>query len=157
MLAVDRQQRRPAVGDDFHERRAADDERLLVREQNALAGGSRGKCRAQARGAHDRRDDGVGVRKARGFDEPGLARENARRQAGAAERGLEPRCCGGVGQHGDIGPMDEAEPRELFPLAVRRERGDAESVRMATDDVERRVADRSGRAEHAYLAANHRR
>ena len=45
--------------------------------------------------------------------------------------------------------MAQAEAGKLLPLAVRGERGDVEALGVAGDDVERRIADRTGGAEQA--------
>ena len=62
MLAVDRQQRGAALAHRLHEQRAADDQRLLVGQQQALAGARRGQAGRQPGGADDGRHHRVDLR-----------------------------------------------------------------------------------------------
>ena len=157
VLAVDRQQRRAAVCDGRHEDGPTDHERLLVREQNALARGGRRQRRAQSRRTDDGRKNGVGRRQRRGFDDARFSGDNAGRKTAPRQSVLE-RARRGLGS---TAPRRRAEiagtTRELFPLPMRGERRHREPVAMAGDDVERRVADRAGGAEYADPSRHHRR
>src|SRR6185312_4087848 len=68
--------------------------------------------------------------------EPGIAQPIAKL---AFERG--------IGDDGERGLESRAKLGERHDVAMRRERADAEAIRMPRDDVERARADRAGRAE----------
>ena len=157
VLAVDRKQRRAALGRGRHENRASDHEGLLVRKQNALAGERCRKRRPQACRADDRRDHGVRAGKRRGFGLSFVAGKNARGQPLPRERALQQPRGVGIGERGDLRAMPHAERGELFPLPMSGQRGDGKAIGVACDDVERRVSDRPRRPQHADGVRRHRR
>ena len=69
-----------------HEQVSADDQRLLVGEQDALAGACRGQRRQKPGGANDRGEDRVDFRQRGGFGESGRAGQDRRRDAVRLER-----------------------------------------------------------------------
>jgi hypothetical protein len=63
VLAVDRQQGGATLAHGAHEHRAAHHQRLLVGQQQALAGARRRQAGRQPGGADDGRHDGVDIRR----------------------------------------------------------------------------------------------
>ncbi len=130
-----------------HEHRAADHQRFLVGEQHALAG-----ARGRERGCRPAAPTIAAITVSASASvaasiSPAVAGEDARRQTLARQAPARARAPRRVEQRGDLRPVATAQRDELLPLPVRGERGNLEAIRMARDHVERRVADRAGRAE----------
>ena len=99
----------------LHERGAADHQRFLVREQDALARARRGERRREAGGADDRGEHGVGARAAsRPRQSPPSPASDARRQPVAGERALERARRVGVEQRGDARADARGRARASF-------------------------------------------
>ena len=146
VLAVDRQQGCAAFPHSRHEHPAGEHQRLLVGEQNALARARRSHRRSEPRPAYDRGDDGIDFRQCRGFPQALGAGEHPRRQALPAHRRGQLARRIRVQQRGKLRPETGDHFEQSFPLPVRRQRRHGESLRVLCDDVQRRCADRSGRA-----------
>ena len=106
---------------------------------------------AQAGGADDGRQHGVGLRQRRDGAHARLAAEHPGWQSAAGERALEQRGRLGVEQRRQLRADAAGTARQACRHCRARPAPPRQSGRVAGDDVERRVADRSGRAQQRHL------
>ena len=149
VLAVDRQQGRAALRHGSHEQRATDDQRLLVGQEQTLAGRGGGQAGRQPRRADDRCHDGVCLRMRGELAQGAGAAHHLRRHARVAQTRREGARFARAGDGGVARPKAQAEREQLVEAAAGRQREDLEAIGMGGDDVERCRADRAGRTEHA--------
>src|SRR6185295_5079166 len=121
-----------------------------VGEQHALAGAYRGERRAQAGSADDRGHDVLRLGKRRGFNEPGFTGEDSRGHAGPCDA-FPQLIDGGLIREDRVVrlPLDDLL-RELRGALVRRERDDAETIRMTGQHIQRAFADGTRGTEHCH-------
>ena len=143
VLAVDRQQRRAALFDCRHEQCAADHQRFLVGEQDAFARTRGGERRCKARGADDRSEHRIDVGQRCGLGQRGCAAGDACSRTSDSDVAFQSAAGIFIEQHGERRLVPPAQFTELLPIAMRRQCGDREAIRMLRDDIERRCADRA--------------
>src|SRR6185503_13304160 len=127
-------------------------QRLLVREENALASARGRERRPQPRDPHDGRHHHVGAGGAGDVLECAHAAAHLARKTVRPHAPLELLCGAGVQHDGDPRLESAALLEERADLAFRRQRGDFEPVGMPGDDVERAGADAAGGTEYGDAA-----
>ena len=148
MLAVDRQQRRAALAHRAHEQRAADHQRLLVGQQQPLAGARRGQAGRQAGRADDGRHHAVHLRVGGQVAQRLRAAAHLGGHAVRAQRVAQPRGAASLGHHGRSAAASAGTARSSSSMrwcALRPD--DLEALGVARHHVERAGADRPGGAE----------
>jgi hypothetical protein len=145
VLAVDGQDRGTGRARELRQDPAGDDQRLLVGERDALAGGERGVDRRQAGGTDDRADNAVDLGERGELDERlGAGGEPAASGELAGERP----CAVAVGHRHAARAQLAREGEELVGAAAERPQADElEALRMMAHDLEAAPADRAGGAE----------
>ena len=147
VLGVDRDQLGAALLRLREDELARHDERLLVREGQALAGPHRGPGRTQPQRAHESPDDRVRVRMAGGLVEAFHAGHDPAAEPGRQHLRKARNVLGAVDRD-ELRPELRGLLGELFDRAPGGERHHPEPVRHGCHHVERRAADRAGRAQN---------
>ena len=152
MLAVDRNQCGACGAHLVHQQTPRHDERLLVREQHALARAHRRQRRHQPRGADDRGHHGIdaGLRDRRG--ERIHAGLHARREATGAQCLARFQCRGRLRENHRVRPESLRLFDDDFPTAPSSQRGYAITVGVPRDDIERAAADASRGSQYRDTA-----
>ena len=152
MLAVDGQQRRAARLRGTGHQLAGGDERFLVRQRDGPPGVDRRHHRVA--GQRNRRSPpspvGVAMTRLRS-EHPRPPLPGSRFRPAAPE---DPRKRVSSAITASFAPVRRATSASASALVARGERDDLESIRIALDEVERRRADRAGRAEDCDLACH---
>jgi hypothetical protein len=144
VLGIDRQDLAAVFARGLRHDVARRDENFLVRDADAFAGLQRGVDGRDARGADDRRDDGVRLRHrgdgARAFDAGDDLDRNLHERAQALRIG--------IAAHGDErGTIALDLFGEQLDVRTGREAANAQAIGERVDDGERALADGTGAAE----------
>ncbi len=151
VFAVDRQQRRAAGAHRIHEHIARHHQRLLVRQQDFLAGARRRQRGAQARRTDDGSHHSIHFRQHRDLFQCGHSAQHLGADPGIACQFAQPDR-GFLIQHHRITRLELlALPEQQIDLAVRRQRNDSEFAGMTRHHVQRAGADTAGGTQNGNV------
>src|SRR6478609_2331457 len=148
MLAVDRQQGRATLTGRVGHQAAGSDQRLLVGERDGLSRVDRCHDWPEPCTADDGRDHEFRI--VDGFNERLLPAKSA--AASTRKTALQIAETAFVSDHGEPGVGPTSYVGERFAVRCSRDCRNLEPIRIAFDQVQRRLADRPGRAEDGDLA-----
>src|SRR5688572_206240 len=148
VLAVDRNECCPSLAGRRDQQRSSDDQRFLIREQDALAGGCGRDRRRQTRRTHDRRHYNLDFRVAHSIHERRSTALDTRGKPACPERSAKFLRGLSVLEDRETGAMCDALREQPAVVRARGERMHVVTVAMARDDVERACADAARAAEY---------